>query len=166
MTNVIGLLLIMLVPAGAWAQSGPLASTASCNPTPIGERLSVVGPMVGSRPAWMVGSDQTFGSANPVKTLWVLAQSKQRLRITGRLLNGSATAQFRHGSGPLTRDLVVEDLARSSVVPGGATPEMLREYAFIMSHVFYPVPGCWEFTVAIGDAKHTIVRTIGTSTPP
>ena len=96
----------------------------------------------------------------------VLAQSKQRLRITGRLLNGSATAQFRHGSGPLTRDLVVEDLARSSVVPGGATPEMLREYAFIMSHVFYPVPGCWEFTVAIGDAKHTIVRTIGTSTPP
>ena len=70
MTNVIGLLLIMLVPAGAWAQSGPLASTASCNPTPIGERLSVVGPMVGSRPAWMVGSDQTFGSANPVKTLW------------------------------------------------------------------------------------------------
>ena len=164
--NPIGALLILLLPAGALAQSGASVSTQSCNPTPVGESLSVVGPMIGSRPAWMIGSDQTFGLGNPVKTLWVLVQSKERLRITARLRDGGATAQFRQGSGSLGSDLVVEDLARASVIPGGATQEVLRQYAFITSHVFYPVPGCWEFTVAIGGTNHTIVRKIGTATPP
>lgn len=166
MAVVTSLLLVLVLPALAGAQPSLPASAAaaSCQPTPVRDSLTVVGPMVGSRPAWLVGWDQTYGLANPVKTLWVVAQSSQRVEITGRLLNGSDVAQFRRGTGPITSNLVVEDLARESVIPGGATADVLRDYAFIPSHVFYPTPGCWEFTVAIGDEKHRIIRRIGTGT--
>ena len=60
----------------------------------------------------------------------------------------------------VTPMLVVEESVRESVIPGGATADVLRAYAFIMSHVFYPVPGCWEFTVGIGSKRHKIVRNI------
>ena len=155
---------LLLLPALSVGQpsGGPASVMApACEPTPGQDVLSVVGPMAGSWPAWVVdGSDTWHGATHPAKTLWVVAQLGQRVEITGRLLNGAAVAQFSRGSGPATPTLVVDDPLRESVRPGGATAEVLRAYAFIMSHVFYPVPGCWEFTVGIGSKRHKIVRNI------
>lgn len=141
----------------ARAEQGP----GACESTPRERVLSVVGPMSGSDPVWFVdGSVPWPGADDPVKTLWVFVQSNQRIEITGRLRNGSETARFLRGSGAAGASLVIADPGRESVRPGGATAEVLRHYAFIPSLVFYPVAGCWEFTVVVGGESHRLVRNV------
>jgi hypothetical protein len=117
--------------------------------------------MVGRHPVWLVdGSDRWRGATHPVKTLWVVARTSRRVQIAGHRLDGAGAAGFRRGSSAVTRTLVVEDPSRASVIPGGATSELLRAYSFIPSYVFYPSPGCWEFTVRVGDESFRITREI------
>jgi hypothetical protein len=65
---------------------------------------------------------------------------------------------LRRGDDPPGDTLVIANPARQSVVPGGAPPEIMRDYVFLPSHVFYPGPGCWEFTVRVGEEEILIVR--------
>jgi hypothetical protein len=59
--------------------------------------------------------------------------------------------QFRRGlNDPITDVLVLENPAAASVIPAGATSEVMRAYSFIPSQVLYPSPGCWSYTVRIG----------------
>jgi hypothetical protein len=96
----------------------------------------------------------------PVKTLWVLLRTSQRLLITGRRFDGLEMLKFNRSGDPPTEEFLIDDLAKRSVKPGGASPEIMQTYSFIPSLVFYPSPGCWEFTVRIGDAEHRIVRDV------
>lgn len=157
---LVGLLAITSLPSSASQTPRGQATCESARPISL---LSVVGPMLGSHPAWLVdGSASWMGAGVPVKTLWVVAQSNQRIEIAGRLRGGSETARFRRGSDTIADTLIIENPRRESVIPGGATADLLREYAFIPSHVFYPVPGCWEFTVSISGAQHRLVRSVET----
>ena len=54
--------------------------------------------------------------------------------------------------------LVITNPARQSAIPGGAPAAVLRDYVFLPSTVFYPSPGCWEFTIRIGEDEVHIVR--------
>lgn len=134
----------------------------ACVATPVENILSVVGPMRGQRPAWLVddGSGRWVGAESPTKTLWVVAQPAPRVVVTGRLRGSTKPARFQRGSGVATEKLEVEDPRRESVRPGGAERDVLQAYAFISSQVFYAEPGCWEFTVVVGDEPHRIVRPV------
>jgi hypothetical protein len=78
--------------------------------------------------------------------------------ISGHRLDGPGILKLRRGNDPPSTDLIVADPARESVIPGGASPQLMRKYAFLPSHVFYPGPGCWEFQVHQGEQDVRIVR--------
>jgi len=138
-----------------------LAGVASCEATPPVSMLEVVGPMAGTHPAWLVdGSASWSASTTPIKTLWVFAQSDHGFEVTGRRQGGSETARFRTGNGQIKDTLTVVDLRRETVRPGGAGAEVLQRYAFIPSHVYYPVAGCWEFTLVSAGETHRIVKNL------
>jgi hypothetical protein len=144
-------------------------SSAVCARTPDQTLLpSVIGPMTGMRPAWLVdGSggrwavDTSSGkitAAQGVKTLWVLSRTTQAVRIDGQRLDGPGTLKFRREQdGPITDVLVIENPARGSVIPAGATPEIMNAYSFIPSRVFYPTPGCWIYRVHVGGEQVQLV---------
>ena len=135
----------------------------SCNQSPAENLLpSVVGPMAGSRPAWFVDGDLFWEHAeHPVKTLWVIARTSAVVRIGGKRVDGPGTVKFRLGQDePFHADLVIADPSAASAVPGGASPQVMRAYSFIPSHVLYSSPGCWEFTVQVGSDEVRLVREI------
>jgi hypothetical protein len=66
--------------------------------------------------------------------------------------------KLRQGDGPPAEMLVIANPANQSVIPGGAPPDIMRAYVFLSSNVLYPSPGCWEFTVRIGEEATRIVR--------
>lgn len=148
-------------PGGAGPTTSLLVAQEAnrCLPTPPQDLLpDVVGPMVGTRPAWRVGGgDRWTNGAHPVKTLWVFARTSLDVRIEGRRLDGPGALTFQRQPDPVTEVLVITDPGRTSVIPGGAPSEVMRAYSFIPSYVFYPSPGCWEFTVRIGDDEVRIV---------
>ena len=155
-TWVVILLTVGVQPLIAHTQGAP----DSCEASAARNLLSVIAPMRGSQPAWLVDGDGPWsGPDAPVKTLWVIALPNQRLEITGRRRGGTETARFRRGADGISDSLVIEDPRRESANPGGATADVLRDYAFIPSHVFYPEAGCWEFTVRASGARHRIVQT-------
>ena len=139
-------------------------NTTVCEKSGVEDLLpAVVGPMVGSRPAWIVdGGDHLWERAGyAVKTLWVFSRTSQTVRIKGTRLDGPGTATFRRGQeDPVSDALVINDPSATSAIPGGASREVMRGYSFIPSHVFYPSPGCWEFVVRIGSQQARIVREI------
>lgn len=139
----------------------PASDTSlSCKETPAENLLpSVIGPMAGSRPAWFVdGGDSTWDHAeHPVKTLWVVSRTSARVRITGSRLAGPGTAKFRRGQDEPAAEFVIADPRVASVIPGGASAEVMQAYAFFPSHVFYSSPGCWEFTVQVGSDEVRLV---------
>ena len=138
-----------------------------CQQSPTQDLLpAVVAPMVGARPAWLVDGSTTWRSSEPVKTLWVLVRTSQDVRIRGRRLDGPGALTFRRGDDPPADILVIADPTRQSVTPGGAPAAIMRDYAFVPSYVFYPSPGCWEFTVRIGDAEVRIVRDLKRAVEP
>ena len=130
-----------------------------CQQSPTQDLLpDVVAPMVGVRPGWLVDGSATWRSGEPVKTLWVLLRTSEAVRIGGRRLDGPGALTLRRGDDPPADTLVIANPARQSVIPRGAPPEIMRAYVFLPSHVFYPSPGCWEFTVRIGEEEVRIVR--------
>lgn len=149
----------------AWLPRLPAPdSTLSCQQTPAENLLpSVVGPMAGSRPAWFVdgGASLWNHAEHPVKTLWVVSRTSSPLRITGNRLDGPGTAKFRIGQDtPIEEALVIADPSLASAIPGGASTEVMQAYSFIPSHVFYPSPGCWEFTVQLASEEVRLVLEI------
>jgi hypothetical protein len=132
---------------------------SSCPQSPTQDALpEVVAPMVGARPVWLVDGSATWRSGEPVKTLWVLLRTSDDVRIDGHRLDAPGALTLRRGDDPPADALVIANPARHSVIPGGAPPEIMRAYVFLPSHVFYPNPGCWEFTVRIGQKQWRIVR--------
>lgn len=137
-------------------------ATVSCTPTRAENFLTVVGPMAGSRPAWFVdGGEMIWAHAeHPVKTLWVVARTSETLRIKGHRLDGPGTARFRQGQDEPQSVFVIADPGAASAIPGGASADVMRRYAFLPSHVFYSSPGCWEFIVRIGSEEVRLVREV------
>jgi ubiquinone/menaquinone biosynthesis C-methylase UbiE len=137
----------------------PGAQSGDCHQSPSQDSLpGIVGPMLGVRPAWLVDGSGTWRDGGAVKTLWVLLRTSKEVRITGRRLDGPGVVTLRREADPPVDMLVIADPGRQSAIPGGATPEVMRTYSFLPSHVFYPTPGCWEFTVRIGEDEVRIVR--------
>ena len=151
-------LAIALMPIGA----SSAAAQPVCRQSPVQDLLpSVVGPMMGADPAWLVSDSAQWSSADaPVKTLWVVRRTDQPVRITGQRVDGPGTAMFRRGSDEPTESLDVPSAALQSAWPGGASREVTSAYAFLPSHVFYPSPGCWRFEVRVGDQVVPIVREV------
>jgi hypothetical protein len=135
------------------------ASTAAENPLP-----TIVGPIPGKRPVWLAdGSAGAWrGPEKPVKTLWVFSRELARnVRIQGQLLDGVGRTTFRRGlNEPITQALVITDPAAISVIPGGATQDIMRSYAFVPSYIYYPTRGCWELTIQFGGEETRIILAI------
>jgi hypothetical protein len=134
--------------------------TSSCQTSPTQDLLpDVVGPMTGASPAWLVDGSAGWSRADePVKTLWVLLRTGQSVRIAGRRVDGPGQVLLRRGDDMPAETLVVSNPIRETVIPGGVRPEVMQSYVFIPSHVFYPSPGCWEFTIRIGQDEARITR--------
>jgi hypothetical protein len=161
--RIVSLLLLTLCFASTGAATRFPA--ASCQASPTQDLLpDVIAPMTGASPVWLVdggdGDGDRFGWVRDQarKTLWVLLRTSAEMRISGRRLDAPGVLKFDGVGDPPTEELVIADPSRRSVRPTGAPPEIMRAYAFIPSLVFYPSPGCWEFTIRIGDAEHRIVR--------
>jgi hypothetical protein len=141
-----------------------LVYAASCHASPTQDLPEVIGRVVGASPVWQIGGGDSerfdWVRDEPRKTLWVLLRTSQEMRISGRRLDapGVLTLTIDGVDSRPTDMVVIPDPGRRSVIPGGASPEIMRTYAFIPSLVFYPSPGCWEFTIRIGSAEHHIVR--------
>lgn len=160
---IVGLvLLILLMPFEAdTAEDLPVGAAFSCKPSPTQDLLpAVVGPMTGTSPVWMVDGSTWQGEREPVKTLWVLRRTSAVVRIVGRRLDAPASARLRRGSDAPSDTLFVANPSEESVIPGAAPPAVMRSYVFLSSHVFYPSPGCWQFTVQIAQEEFRIVREI------
>jgi hypothetical protein len=56
--------------------------------------------------------------------------------------------------------LAIADPSAASVIPGGASADVMRTYSFLPSHVFYSSPGCWEFIVRIGSDEVRLVQKV------
>jgi len=156
--------LSLLISSAPSPPSRPPApdATVSCTPTPAENLLTVVGPMAGSRPAWFVdgGGGVWEHAEHPVKTLWVVSRTSEPVRITGHRVDGPGTARFRLGQDEPQSMFVIADPSAASVIPGGASADVMRTYSFLPSHVFYSSPGCWEFIVRIGRDEVRLVQKV------
>jgi hypothetical protein len=148
------------VPSGISNQS---AGLGSCVTTPSETLLppNVLGPMTGKSPAWIVDGNAGgwAGADAPVKTLWIFwRESATSVRIRGHEVNGSGKLMFSRGMGQAISDeLTFTDARKMSVIPGGATPEIMKSHVFMPSYVFYPTRGCWQFDIGIGGNDYHIV---------
>jgi hypothetical protein len=136
------------------------AINGTCPVSPLQNVLpELVGPARGLGP-WLVdGSDGRWSSRDtPNKTLWILRTTRERTTIRGHEMSSGATTRFQSGGpdSPITDAMVVDDPWRDSVIPGGATWELKNQYLFLPSYVYYPVAGCYQFDVAIGDRHEPI----------
>jgi len=129
-----------------------LTQSPPCAVTPTESLLpQIVGEGAGADPAWVVSGGQTVAwTAHGVKTLWIF-KTRSRVRVIGHEVTTGATLRFqRHGlNGPIEDEMTIDNPRRESVLPGGATRELLDTYSFITSSVFYPDPGCYRFDIDI-----------------
>src|SRR5438270_616880 len=103
-----------------------------CQQSPTQDLLpEVVAPMVGVRPVWLVDGSATWRSGEPVKTLWIFLRTSEEIRIEGRRLDGPGTLKLRHGDDPPAESLLISNPHMFSVIPTGASPEIMRVYAFM-----------------------------------
>ncbi len=147
---------------GAPLRSEPTATLQadSCKESPLDSSLpDVVGPMIGSAPVWMFDGASTWPRDSAAKTLWVVLRTSEPVQIKGHRLSGASVklALSRDGDPP-SETLVITNPAKASVVPGGASAEVMRTYSFLPSEVVYPTAGRWEFTIHIGAREWRIVR--------
>ena len=153
--------LVVARPSIARNQTQTCADSAVENLLP-----DVVGPMMGASPFWLVDGGAKFrGEAHPVKTLWVLRRTSESIRITGRRLDAPGVITVRQGQEPPSEALEIRDPPRASVIPGRASADVMRDYVFLTSHVFYPSAGCWEFTLQAGASVAHIVRHVVAGEP-
>ena len=150
----------------AVAVTAPLASREApdpgtgCASTPMEDRLpAVIAPMAGKDPIWLVGGRSGSRPDVPAKAVWVLSRkSTGNLRLEGRQLDGPGIVRFRTSvDGPIRDALLIPDPQAQSVVPGGATPEIMTAYAFVPTYLIYPSPGCWELVARLGEREVPIV---------
>jgi hypothetical protein len=80
------------------------------------------------------------------------------VRIVGHRLDAPGALRWQRQPDSVTNVLVITDPGRTSVIPSGASSAVMRAYSFIPTYVFYPSPGCWEFTIRIGEEEVQIVR--------
>ena len=139
-------------------------SDAVCDLTPIEDRLpEVIAAMAGHFPVWLVEGDfgRWSGSNAWVKSAWVLSRkSGGALQVSGRRLDGPGALTFRYQDDSATSVLRVSNPLRWSMIPGGASAEVMKDYAFIGSAINYSSPGCWELTATLGDQEVHIVRNL------
>jgi hypothetical protein len=145
----------------------PAIARLICDATPVEDRLpEVIAPMAGRSPVWLVEGD--FGRwAGPnrwSKSAWILSRTGTgALQVRGRRLDASGTVSFRRNMDERPGDvLTIPDPwgRRWSMIPGGATAQLMKDYAFIGSMLMYPSPGCWELTATVGDDEVRIVRNL------
>ena len=142
--------------------SSSAPAESQCPATVLEDRLpTIIAPMAGSEPIWLVdGSfNRWLGPDGLAKSVWVLSRGVEGdLVVSGRRLDGTGVMGFQAGvDGSPSARAVIPDATRQSVIPGGATPETMGDYAFRMMYLVYPSPGCWEVTVRLGDHERRIV---------
>ena len=151
------LLVGILLGTDAFAQSESV-----CEATPLEDRMpEIIASMAGKAPVWLV--DGSFGMwSGPdslMKSVWVLSRDVAGdLVVEGRRLDRPEAMRFQAApaGSPIER-VVVADARNHSVTPGGATPEIMERYAFVMMYLVYPSPGCWEINVRLGPFETRIV---------
>lgn len=122
--------------------------------------------MAGAPPVWLVdGSGPTWDGADTlIKSVWVLARDASGdLHVEGRRLDAPGTLLFQDGPDgqPSVALTIVDPWGKGrSVRPGGASPEILRSYSFVMFYLIYPSRGCWEITARLGTDTVHIVREV------
>jgi len=134
-----------------------------CAFTPMEDRLpAVIASMAGTDPIWLVGGRSDGRPDVPVRAVWVLSRNLiGPLRLEGRQLDGPGIMTFRASvDAPITDALLIPDPQTQSVVPGGATPEIMKAYAFVPTYLIYPSPGCWELIARLGGREVRIVLAI------
>jgi hypothetical protein len=154
-------LTVLFAAAASATPPDPTAATLRpdpCQQSPTQDLLPEVAPMIGIHPVWLVDGSATWRKGKPVKTLWVLARTSADVRIEGRRLDGPGVLTFQRGDDPPADVLAIANPATQSVIPSGASPDTTRAYVFLPSHVLYPSPGCWEFTVRMGEETTRVVR--------
>ena len=160
--RVLGLVFLALASAsGRTSVTFAIQTQSACAESPTENLLpNVVGPMQGTRPAWMVNGSATWRGSEPIKTLWVLVRAAGDVRIDGHRLDGPGTVKFSHVSDRQTDALVVTNPAEHPIIRriDGAPLEIMRSYVFLPSNVVYTSPGCWEFVVRLGQQESHIVR--------
>ncbi len=76
-------------------------------------------------------------------------------------MDAPGTLLFQDGpDGELSSEFTITDPWGRSVRPGGASPEILRSYSFVMFYLIYPSRGCWEITAQLGMDTVHIVREV------
>lgn len=135
--------------------------TAACPVSPVEDPVpEIIGTIAGQHPAWLIhGNGRRWSNAEErVKTLWVFSQhASGPLHIVGRRLDGDGTARFQDGGvDGIPKDALDIEEWRRRAWPSNATPEVRREYAFVPNYIIYPSPGCWQFTVRLGQDETRI----------
>ena len=83
------------------------------------------------------------------------------LQVRGRRLDAPGVVSFRPNKDESPSDVLrIPDPWgwRWSMIPGGASTQINRDFAFIPSLLLYPSPGCWELTATLGGEEVRIVR--------
>lgn len=129
-----------------------------CRPSALIDMLpNVTAPAAGRDPIWLVGASLLhWNGGQPVKTAWVLSRLQDGpLVVTGHRRESPSQLSFVTDSGP-TRVLEIAEPHGQSVVPGGASTAVQKEYSFVMSYLVFPTPGCWEIEARLGSAARRI----------
>jgi hypothetical protein len=129
-----------------------------CSPTR--DRLPGVDLVTGVDPVWVSTADHwDTGTAGRFKTLWIFRTTREPVRVAGRELHSGEPTRFQHDGldAPVTDTMMITDPWRESVIPGGQTWDLKNQFLFITSYVFYPSPGCYEFTVEREHVSHRIL---------
>ena len=83
------------------------------------------------------------------------------LQVRGRRLDAPGAVSFRPNMDEPPSDVLrIPDPWgwRWSMIPGGASAQIKKDYSFVGSLLIYPGPGCWELTATLGDEEVRIVR--------
>ena len=157
-----------LLSLGVWLCLAPMtvlaaerSSPAACAVTPTEDRLpSIIAPMAGDYPLWLVDVSGPFrGPGMPYNLYWVVARDHPGdLVVTGHRLDGEETASFMAGVyEPLEEQLLIENAHDQGMVPGGASAEIIQQYAFRGGYGLFPAPGCWELVAKMGETERRFV---------
>lgn len=149
-----------------WLALGTAAPSHSteCAATPKRDLLpNVIAPMTGDAPVWFIETTGGLwqGANTPIKSVWVLSrQHTGQLRASGRL-RGTASAgalRFRRGTdGPLSESLSISNPLAESMIPGGASADVMNKFAFVSSYIYFPTRGCWQITSEWGGVRRSVV---------
>ena len=137
------------------------AQPQDCAATPVEDLLpGVIAPMAGETPIWVV--DGSFGHwrgpKEAIKTAWVVDRDlREDVLVEGRRLNTGVRVRFMRRDRTVGESLRLEFTDRPTIIPGGATAEQVRRFAFFSSQAYYSAPGCWELIASAGEDTVRVV---------